>query len=126
MNIVKLLSEPAEDWVLVRVPKMTASAAALALVEKRNGTNVIVERGERENTGVVVAAGPGARNEITKEVVPLDPRCVPGRPILFMGKTRQRPDDFREEMERENLWLIPAGAVIAYLFAEELSGVLAT
>lgn len=104
--------QPLDEWILVRIEKQEVRAASIALVEKRNGQTVVREKGQRENVGTVVAVGPGEYSQMTGQLVPIDPRIKPGVEVLFAGMARQRPDDLKEAMEREGLWLVTARSII--------------
>lgn len=109
------LNRPVKDWMLVRVVEKDGKI----LVAEKSGLDgkMAVKQGmSPQNHGIVVAMGPGERNR-DGELIPIDPEIQVGRTIIFMGGTKQRPDDFKAEMEAEGLWFVSAEAVISVLVA---------
>lgn len=106
---------PLSDWLLVRI---TDPGGSLLVAEKSGpGGKVTVSQGvQKKNHGIVVARGKGRRKD-NGELVPMEEELRVGATILFMGNTKQRPDDFAKEMEEEGLWFVPGEAVVAVIAA---------
>lgn len=110
------LVEPLEDWMLVRIPE---EGGQVLLAEKDGAGRVQVSKGAgaaRKNHGIVVSIGPGALNS-EGQTVPIPKNITVGCTVLFRGEAKQRPDDYKAEMEAEDLWFVPARTVVAVIRA---------
>lgn len=110
-----------DEWVLIRVVDRKSEVLVPTVAD---GKIQSVKKGvSGVNTGIVVDVGPG-RQAPDGTVVPIDKRISPGKTVCFFGGGQRggtslfRPPDFAQQMEEEDLYLIPANVIVFVLAPE--------
>jgi co-chaperonin GroES (HSP10) len=107
----------------VRIPDAVVKKGPKVLLAERGdgGKMQVSSAGQKRNSGIVVDVGPGRVSE-AGTVVPVNTAIKAGATVVFPGKVACRPDDYKDEMEAEGLYLVPASMILFVVRAESARG----